>query len=269
VQRYARGIPIRYLQLDSCGTTRRIPIRTQDGKPKNDGCRSRNGIATAGSSSTSAPSCSPTSGAFQQRVGLPLIAHNRWIDPASPYHQRYAIFGLAHSTGWWGEIIVTCHPKGRDVERRIGSTSSTSAPLSSLRASRLAALFHGMARAAGEGPVDAVSMGCRDSFFRGPYGNLTTIRVSATTSDAKNGIRFLYTSPGERARNSVVDVFMSRPTDNLLSHLVRGNVGIGDPSGPEDKKNLLHAVRTNGVIVSPTHRSCRLDTMYTAGSRRR
>jgi hypothetical protein len=32
-------------------------------------------------------------GAFQRRLGLPLITHNRWIDAKSPYRGKYAISG--------------------------------------------------------------------------------------------------------------------------------------------------------------------------------
>ena len=42
---------------------------------------------------------------FKKRSGLPLITHNRWIDPASPYHQHYKISGLAAvDPKWWDSI---------------------------------------------------------------------------------------------------------------------------------------------------------------------
>src|SRR6476659_2786231 len=31
--------------------------------------------------------------AFQKQLGLPLIAHNRWIDERSPYREKYAMSG--------------------------------------------------------------------------------------------------------------------------------------------------------------------------------
>lgn len=42
---------------------------------------------------------------FQKSIGLPLVTHNRWIDPASPYHQQYKISGLAAvDPKWWNSI---------------------------------------------------------------------------------------------------------------------------------------------------------------------
>jgi hypothetical protein len=44
--------------------------------------------------------------AFQKKVDLPLIAHNRWIDPESAYRKRYNISGFAAiDPQWWKEII--------------------------------------------------------------------------------------------------------------------------------------------------------------------
>ena len=32
---------------------------------------------------------------LHRKTSLGLITHNRWIDPASPYHQDYQISGIA------------------------------------------------------------------------------------------------------------------------------------------------------------------------------
>ena len=62
---------------------------------------------------------------------------------------------------------------------------------------------------------------------------------------------------------------MSQEADNLLlATLSAGMVGIGDRSGAEDKENLLHAVRSDGVIIKPDTPLLPIDAMYTAGSRR-
>src|SRR5882762_9881056 len=245
VQRYrAEGIPIRYLQLDSWwyyktytdadGTT---------GKPKNE--------------------------------GLPLIAHNRWIDPASPYHQRYRISGFAAlDPDWWREIIgylssaqvVTYEQDWLNV---IYERSPELA--ASLKAGD--AFSDGMARAAQEkGLSMQYSMALPRQFLQGTrYGNLTTIRVSGDHFGREKWDTFLYTSRLASALGiwPWCDVFMSRQTDNLLlATLSAGMVGIGDRIGAEDKKNLLHAVRTDGVIVKPDTPLVPLDAMYTAGSRR-
>ena len=43
--------------------------------------------------------------AFQKRLDLPMITHNRWIDVASPYRQKYKISGVAAiDPKWWDDI---------------------------------------------------------------------------------------------------------------------------------------------------------------------
>ena len=45
--------------------------------------------------------------AFQKSIDLPLITHNRWIDPASPYHEHYKISGIAAvDPKWWDHIAA-------------------------------------------------------------------------------------------------------------------------------------------------------------------
>ena len=42
---------------------------------------------------------------FQKTIGLPLVTHNRWVDPASPYHANYQISGVAAvDPNWWNDI---------------------------------------------------------------------------------------------------------------------------------------------------------------------
>ncbi len=135
------------------------------------------------------------------------------------------------------------------------------------------AFADGMARAAQEkGLSMQYSMALPRHFLQGTrYGNLTTIRVSGDRFRREKWDTFLYTS---RFANALgiwpwCDVFMSKETDNLLlATLSAGMVGIGDSSGAEDRKNLLHAVRLDGVIIKPDTPLLPIDAMYTAGSRR-
>jgi len=109
-QRYREeAIPIRYLQLDSWWYYKTYTDPAgKTGKPENDRLPLEEWNRYGGLIKYEAhPSLFPEGlAAFQQRVGLPLIAHNRWIDPASPYHQRYRISGFAAlDPDWWREII--------------------------------------------------------------------------------------------------------------------------------------------------------------------
>src|SRR6202012_6002066 len=51
--------------------------------------------------------------AFQKSIGLPLVTHNRWIDSASPYHQKYLISGVAAiDPKWWNDVADYLHDAG-------------------------------------------------------------------------------------------------------------------------------------------------------------
>ena len=278
VQRYrAEGIPIRYLQLDSWWYYKTYTDPDgRTGKPKNERLPLEEWNRYGGLIKYQAhPSLFPEGlAAFQQRVGLPLIAHNRWIDPASPYHQRYRISGFAAlDPDWWREIIgYLSSAQVVTYEQDWLNVIYEHSP--ELAASPQADAFSdGMARAAQEkGLSIQYSMALPRQFLQGTrYGNLTTIRVSGDHFGREKWDTFLYTSRLASALGiwPWCDVFMSRQTDNLLlATLSAGMVGIGDRIGAEDKKNLLHAVRTDGVIVKPDTPLVPLDAMYTAGSRR-
>ena len=278
VQRYRdEGIPIRYLQLDSWWYYKTYTDPAgKTGKPMNDRLPLEEWNRYGGLIKYEAhPGLFPEGlAAFQQRIGLPLITHNRWIDPASPYHQRYRISGLAAvDPDWWREIIgylssaqvVTYEQDWLNVIYEYSPELAASLPGD--------AFSDGMARAAQEqGLSMQYSMALPRHFLQGArYGNLTTIRVSGDRFRREKWDTFLYTS---RLANALgiwpwCDVFMSREADNLLlATLSAGMVGIGDRLGAEDRKNLLHAVRLDGVIIKPDTPLLPIDAMYTAGSRR-
>ena len=279
VRRYRdKGIPIRYLQLDSWWYYKTYTDPAgKTGKPVNDRLPLEEWNRYGGLIKYEAhPGLFPDGlPAFQQRIGLPLIAHNRWIDPASPYHQRYRISGLAAlDPDWWREIIgylssaqvVTYEQDWLNVIYEYSPELAASLEAGD-------AFTDGMARAAQErGLSMQYSMALPRHFLQGArYGNLTTIRVSGDRFRREKWDTFLYTS---RFANALgiwpwCDVFMSRETDNLLlATLSAGMVGIGDRSGAEDRRNLLHAVRLDGVIIKPDTPLLPIDAMYTAGSRR-
>jgi hypothetical protein len=99
------------------------------------------------------------------------------------------------------------------------------------------------------------------------YENLTTIRASGDRFETNKWNNFLYTSRLARSLgiSPWTDVYMSGELDNLLlSTLSAGPVGIGDAIGTENKANLLHAVRADGVIVKPDEPIVPLDQSYLA-----
>lgn len=275
VERYhSEGIPIRYLQLDSWwyyksftdpdGRTGSVHTKELPHEEWN-----RYGGLLRYEAD---PKLFPEGLAgFEQQIALPLITHNRWIDPASPYHQRYRISGFAAlDPDWWREIIdyvsaahvVTYEQDWLNVIYDHSPELSSTAGVGE-------AFTDGMARAAREkGLTLQYCMAQPRHFLQGAhYDNLTTIRVSGDRLARDKWDSFLFTSRLASALQiwPWTDVFMSRETDNLLiATLSAGMVGIGDRIGEEDAENLRRAVRPDGAIVKPDTPLVPLDAMYLA-----
>jgi hypothetical protein len=271
------GIPIRYLQIDSWWYYKSFTDpEGRTGSSKNERLPNGEWNRYGGLLHYQAhPAVFPQGlAAFQRRIGLPLITHNRWIDPASPYHARYRISGLAAvDPSWWREImgylgaahVMTYEQDWLSVIYEHSSELAT-------RPGAGEAFTDAMADAAAEkGLTLQYSMALPRQFLQGVrYGNLTTIRVSGDRLTRDKWDSVLY---GSRLASALgiwpwTDVFMSGETDNLLlATLSAGMVGIGDPLGAEDKANLLRAVRADGVIVKPDTSLVPIDAMYNASTR--
>lgn len=196
---------------------------------------------------------------FSRSTGLPLVTHNRWIDPASPYHQRFQISGIAATDPrFWDEIANYLQESGavvyeQDWLNQIFDNSPELASVEGLGESFL----HAMASALKKRGLDLqYCMPLPLHFMEASnLDNVTSIRVSSDRFCAERYHDFLYAS---RLAASVglwpwVDVFMSGELDNLiLGVLSAGPVGVGDPLGSLQKEPLLHAIRGDGVIVKPS-----------------
>ncbi len=273
VERYrAEHIPIRYLQLDSWWYYKTLTDPDgQTGKAKNPELPSGEWNRYGGLLKYQAhPALFPDGlAAFQRRIGLPLIVHNRWIDPASPYHQHFRLTGLAAiDPAWWQEImgylasahVVTYEQDWLNVIYQYSPALATLPGAGE-------AFSDGMARAAGQrGLTLQYSMALPRQFLQGArYENLTSARVSGDRFERPKWDAFLYTSRLASALGiwPWSDVFMSAETDNLLlATLSAGLVGIGDPVGAEDRAGLLRAVRADGVIIKPDTPVIPIDAMY-------
>src|ERR1700692_2432168 len=275
VQRYREeGIPLRYLQLDSWWYSK--TLRGPGGeslKPRNPELPAEEWNRYGGLLKYEAhPTVFPEGlAAFQKKVGLPLITHNRWINPESPYHKRYEISGVAAvDPKFWTEImgytsaanVVTYEQDWLNVIYKYSPALGTTLTAGD-------AFTDGMARAAQEkGMSLQFCMALPRHFLQGArYGNLTTIRTSGDRFTRSKWDEFLYTSRLASALGiwPWADVFMSTETDNvLIATLSGGMVGNGDKIGAENKENLLRAVRLDGVIVKPDAPLLPIDAMYTS-----
>ena len=273
VRRYRKeGIPLRYLQLDSWWYFK--TLRGPGGEslePRNPELPAEEWNRYGGLLEYEAhPTVFPDGlAAFQKEVGVPLITHNRWIDPESPYHKHYDISGVAAvDPKFWKEImgytssanVVTYEQDWLNVIYKYSPALGTTPTAGD-------AFTDGMARAAQEkGMSLQYCMALPRHFLQGArYGNLTTIRTSGDRFTRSKWDEFLYTSRLASALGiwPWTDVFMSTETDNvLIATLSGGMVANGDKIGAENKENLLRAVRLDGVIVKPDTPLLPIDAMY-------
>jgi hypothetical protein len=278
VERYRQeNIPLRYLQLDSWWYYKSFMGPDGEmGKTKSSRLPEGEWNRYGGLLEYRAHPALFTNGlaAFQQSVGLPLVTHNRWIDPASPYHKNYKISGVAAvDPNWWNNIAGYLKDNGvityeQDWLDRIYEYS----PDFSSTVDTADAFLDDMAHACiARGITLQYCMPYPCYFLQGSrYPNLTTIRVSDDGFCPARYENFLYVS---RLAFSMgiwpwADVYRSAETNNvLLSTLSAGPVGIGDEIGKEDTNNLFKAVRADGVIVKPDAPALPLDQCYMADAR--
>lgn len=275
VQRYrAEQIPIRYLQLDSWWYYKSFT------RPDGQIGHTKNSKLPAGEWNRygglmkyeGVPAVLPNGLAgLHQKTGLPLITHNRWIDPHSPYHEKYKITGIAAvDPQWWDHIIghiaaggVVCYEQ--DWLNYIYNLSPKLQTVPGMGD----AFTGDMARAAqANGLSMQYCMALPRFFLQGSrYNNLTTIRTSDDRFQRNRWDHFIYTSQLADAVGiwPWTDVYMSSETNNLLiSVLSAGMVGTGDKMGSENKANLLRAARPDGVLVKPDAPLLPLDDVYIA-----
>jgi len=203
--------------------------------------------------------------AFQRQLGLPLIAHNRWIDRDSPYRATYAVSGnVLIDPALWAQWMRYLHASGvRTYEQ--DWLSGPAEPGRELGAGEL--FMDAMATAARvEGIALQYCMPLPRHFLQGTrYPNLLTIRVSGDRFEKAHWRSFLFNGRLASALGEWpwTDVFMSTETTNLLlATLSASIVGVGDAIGTFDRANLLRAARADGVIVKPDDTITPLDRSY-------
>jgi hypothetical protein len=267
------GIPLGYMQLDSWWYEK--SIYDYNGKPdadhKNKNLPSGRWNRYGGLLSYTADSFLFPHGlnAFDEELKLPLVTHNRWVDPRSPYHDKYNISGFAAvDPEFWATIIGSIHKEGvvcyeQDWLNYIYSRSPQMA--SDITIGN--AFTDGMAAACKNNGLDMqYCMAMPRHFLQGvKYNNLTTIRTSEDRFNPENWRQFLYVSQLAYEIGSWpwCDVFKSDEMGNMiLSVLSAGPVGTGDAIGKENKENILKACRTDGVLVKPDVPILPLDINY-------
>ena len=270
----AENIPLRYMQLDSWWyhkTLTRYDGKTE--KPKNSKLPEGDWNRYGGTVEYRAhPFVFPKGmEAFHESTGLPFVTHNRWIDPTSPYHQRFKISGIAAvDPAFWAEIATYLKDNGViDYEQDWLVDILRYSPELTSTVELGDAFFDGMAHACkARGLSVQYCMATPRCFLEGSrYDNLTTIRVSGDRFEPRKYREFLYTSRLASALGiwPWSDVYKSPETDNLLlDNLSAGPVGTGDALGQEDRANIMKALRADGVIIKPDVPIAPTDAAYLA-----
>ncbi len=196
--------------------------------------------------------------AFQHHLGMPLITHARWIDPASPYHTKYLISGVAAiDPRWWNHIVHYLYASGvicyeQDWLNEIYRHSPAMATTPGVGR----AFTDDMAAACQKyGLAMQYCMETPRFLLQGAhYGNLTSVRVATDRFCPDRYNDAIYNDAFASAIGSWpwVDNFRSTETENLLvATLTAGPVGVSDAMGKESASNIFHAIRADGVIVKP------------------
>ena len=259
-----QGLPFRYLQLDSWWYPKTFTSpsgkKPENPHPRNPkmpkGIWNRYGGMLK---YEAAPDVFPDGlGEFHEKLVLPLITHNRWIDVESPYRSTYKISGVgAVDSRWWDDVIGKIASWGVvTYEQDWLSAIYNNSPEMEITTWAGEAFMDNMARANQKYNMTMqYCMAQPRHFLQGSrYGNLTTIRVSGDRFKKARWINFLFTSRLASALGIYpwTDVYRSWEVPNmLLATLSAGMVGPGDPIGKEDPVNIFRAVRRDGVIVKP------------------
>ncbi len=191
---------------------------------------------------------------FQQQLGIPLITHARWIDPSSPYHHIYKMSGkVVIDPLYWNSIGSYLRDAGVSVYEQDWLATEAQAKFNLTDPK---AFMDDMARAMSAQRLNMqYCMPLPRHYLQSSlYSNITTIRTSKDIFQQSRWDQFLYGSQlaGALGVWPWSDVFMSTQTNNLLfSTLSAGPVGVGDAIGSLNARNLLLAVRLDGVIVKP------------------
>jgi hypothetical protein len=206
-------------------------------------------------------------GAFQKKLGLPLVTHNRWLDAHSPYRKKFAISGnVTVDPKLWRQWMRYLRASGV----RIYEQDWLSGPALPQRTLDAGDRFMDLmaTAASGEGMTMQYCMPLPRHFLQSSkYSNLTTIRPSGDRLKERHWRSFLFNGRLATALGvwPWTDVFKSSETANLLlATLSGGMVGIGDAIGKIDWGSLRRAVRDDGVIVKPDESLTPLDQSYIA-----
>jgi hypothetical protein len=267
------GVPLAYLQLDSWWYVK--STTSYDGKPSGE---FKNRMLPKGTWNcygglteyVSHPYVLPDGLAgFHDKLGMPLITHNRWVDVASPYRDKYKISGIAAvDPKWWDDICDYIKAGGvMTYEQDWLIDIYKYSPQFSTTTWAADAFTDNMARATKERGMSMQYCMTTPRFVMqgSKYDNLTTVRVSDDRFGRSDWGWEMYESQFSTALGEWpwVDNYRSRELPNMiLATLTGGMVGVSDEIDRIDTANIFQAIRADGVIVKPDSALVPLYSVY-------
>jgi len=191
---------------------------------------------------------------FQKDLGLPLITHARWIDEKSPYRKRYKMSNnVIIDPAYWMTVGANLREAGVFGYEQDWLDERATADYTIDDQNAFMDNIAHMSDMFGLSLQFCMAMP-RHFLQSSKYDNLTTIRVSEDVFTRDKWDQFFYSSRLASALGvyPFTDVFRSNErVSMLIATLSGGIVGVGDRIGEVNGKNLLYAVRPDGVIVKP------------------
>ncbi len=196
--------------------------------------------------------------AFRRQVRLPLIVHARWIAYHSPYHKKYHMSGIAPSSRayWRSRAGYLARSGVRAMQQDWLVYIYGESPQLHVHLSLARDFAHGMAEALSAHHIATIY--CMEtSRFLMEAGELPDVVAMRGANDVFMKARwrnFIYNSMFIHAVGvwPWSDVYMSWARGNLLLSLLSGGpVGVGDPLGHLNIKNIRMAIRADGRLVKP------------------
>lgn len=201
--------------------------------------------------------------AFGRQLGVPFVGHMRWIDPASDYHNRYAMSAdVSIDPGYWRDEIDKFSDDSNFAGNIQDWLSQKARPAMNLTDAD--GFFSAMANAVKRSILYCMAL--PSQMMEGMrYKNVVYYRGSQDRLDPSKWDAFLQSARLILSLGKLpfTDAFASGETGNFLfSVLSAGPVGVNDALGQLNANNLHHAVRADGFIVKPDRPLLRLDRKY-------
>ena len=207
--------------------------------------------------------------AFHERVKVPFLAHNRFIDKDSPYRQRFEISGVAAvDRRYWSELANYAASNGIAIYLQdwLDATYKFSPALHSVPG--LGERFmDGMASAmAAHGITMQYCMAYPLHMLQGvKYPNLTTIRAAGDGLERSKWRQLAFNARliHELGAWPATDVMPSGDAAAMLFAVLSGGpVGVGDAFEKIDRANIFKVARADGELVKPDEPLMPLSSSY-------